>query len=323
LNVEQRQFAGAAPATLTLAFESFAYKSGVPAATDLLFDVRNPTLVRGPTLLGDPLRLGQILINLLSNAIKFTDRGFIRLEVDARDETADGLTLILAVRDTGIGMAPEQTARLFQEFTQADGSITRRFGGTGLGLAITKRLVTMMGGAIAVESSPGEGSCFSLTLRCPKAPAAPAAAPAQAFPELRALVVDDNDASRELICKLLAHLGVGRGDPGALQAAATGKDALARMTEAAGAGRPFDLLILDWVLPDLSGDALLREIGARGLPSPARTAIVSAFDMDVVRQSTALPPHCRVLPKPILAPTLATLVSLRQLSRLCYLKGQR
>ena len=116
-----------------------------------------------PNLIGDPLRLGQILINLVNNAVKFTEQGEVVVSVALEERVPDRVKLKVSVRDSGIGMTPEQTARLFQAFSQADTSTTRKYGGTGLGLSISKRLVEMMGGEIWVESNYGEGSTFLFT----------------------------------------------------------------------------------------------------------------------------------------------------------------
>ena len=115
-------------------------------------------------LIGDPLRLGQILTNLVNNAVKFTERGEIRLKAELMERTGDKCQLKFSVQDTGLGMTKEQTAKLFQPFTQADMSTTRKHGGTGLGLTISRRFVEMMGGQIWLESEPGEGSTFSFTV---------------------------------------------------------------------------------------------------------------------------------------------------------------
>src|SRR6185437_1793774 len=119
-------------------------------------------------VMGDPLRLQQILFNLLGNALKFTEKGWVRLTLERPDED----TLCLRVVDTGIGLTPEQREKLFQPFVQADNSTTRRFGGTGLGLSIVQRLAEAMGGSISVESAPGEGSAFTVTIRLDEAPSA-------------------------------------------------------------------------------------------------------------------------------------------------------
>jgi two-component system sensor histidine kinase/response regulator len=114
-------------------------------------------------LVGDPLRLNQILVNLGNNAVKFTRQGEIVLTTSVKDQSEDKVTLQFSVRDSGIGMTAEQQAKLFQAFSQADTSTTRKFGGTGLGLTISKRLVNLMGGEIWVESEPGKGTTFSFT----------------------------------------------------------------------------------------------------------------------------------------------------------------
>jgi two-component system sensor histidine kinase/response regulator len=129
---------------------------------ELLFDVA-PDVPR--YLVGDPLRVGQILLNLVSNAVKFTERGEVLVQVRVDGRNGDGTLLKFSVRDTGIGMTPEQTIRLFREFTQGDGSTTRKYGGTGLGLTISKRLAEIMGGKIWVDSVAGKGSTFSFTVR--------------------------------------------------------------------------------------------------------------------------------------------------------------
>ena len=143
---------------------------------ELLFDVTDPRLLgEGGALMGDALRLGQVLTNLLSNAVKFTHSGYVKLVIGVEARDAESETLRFTVRDTGIGMSKEEVGRLFQEFTQADGSTTRKYGGTGLGLTISKRIVDLMGGRIWVESTPGEGSSFIFTARFPltKPPAPP------------------------------------------------------------------------------------------------------------------------------------------------------
>lgn len=137
--------------------ETSVYDKGL----DLLLDVAPELPVR---FMGDPVRLGQILVNLVSNAVKFTDKGEVGLSVRLMEKNAEGLHLQFSVRDTGIGMTPEQTEKLFQPFVQADSTMTRRYGGTGLGLSICKRLVDMMKGRMWVESSQGNGSTFSFTV---------------------------------------------------------------------------------------------------------------------------------------------------------------
>ncbi|HEX5693256.1 MAG TPA: ATP-binding protein, partial [Arenimonas sp.] len=162
-------------------------------------------------LYGDPLRLGQVLTNLVGNAIKFTERGEVALAVELAGRTGARCALRFSVRDTGIGMNAEQRAKLFQAFTQVDGSTTRRYGGTGLGLSISKELVALMGGAIDVQSSPGEGSTFAFVIELDEAPDAPAPAPLPAgesavpdFGGRTVLVAEDNEFNQIIAQELLA-----------------------------------------------------------------------------------------------------------------------
>ena len=154
-------------------------------------------------LLGDPLRLGQVLTNLVNNAVKFTTHGEIRVKGELLERTGDKAKLRFSVRDTGIGMSPDQVAKLFQPFTQADMSTTRKHGGTGLGLTISRRLVEMMGGQIWIESTPGEGSTFIFTAWFGLGSASGKVVPAQLM-TLSALVVDDNPAARDILTEALA-----------------------------------------------------------------------------------------------------------------------
>ena len=152
------------------------------------------------SLRGDTLRLSQVLINLVGNAIKFTDQGGVTVHIDCLEHGADQAVLQFRIADTGIGMSAEQQAQLFQAFTQADTSITRKHGGTGLGLVITKRLIEKMGGTIAVDSTPEVGSTF--TFQLPLARGESAETP-QAVTNCRFLVVDDNELARRVLARLL------------------------------------------------------------------------------------------------------------------------
>ena len=211
------------------------------------------------SLVGDPLRLWQVLNNLLSNALKFTQHGRIELAVRllASDDAAGSVRLMFTVSDTGIGITPEQQARLFQPFEQADGSTTRRFGGTGLGLVISQRLVELMGGEIALDSTPGAGSVFSVTLpfarSCGPAAAHPPAAtlPAFAMEGLRILLVEDNAINVTLACTLLQRRGVG------VTVADNGQIALDRL-DADPDG--FDIVLMDLQMPVLDGLEATRKL---------------------------------------------------------------
>jgi signal transduction histidine kinase/DNA-binding response OmpR family regulator/HPt (histidine-containing phosphotransfer) domain-containing protein len=235
-------------------------------------------------LVGDPLRLGQVLANLCTNAVKFTERGEVELSFRALASTASEVTVEACVRDTGIGMEPEVQARLFQKFTQADGSTTRRFGGTGLGLAICKELVELMGGRIWVESSnPGQGTTirFSVPLRIDVQRPSPAADNLQEVGKLlqgvRMLVVDDNGPARQIVAEMLQVLHV------EVATAANGAEALAALARACAAGEPFDLMLLDWRMPDMNGDEVSRQLrqDARISPTP-KVVMVTAFGREDV-----------------------------------------
>ena len=212
------------------------------------------------TLLGDSLRLGQVLINLAGNAVKFTAQGEVLVAVHRLCDGPDGELLRFSVRDTGIGINPQQLENLFQPFHQADGTITRRFGGTGLGLAISRQLVEMMGGTLEVRSGEGQGTTFWFDLPCREAPALPVAS-APSTPETpsisgrRVLVVDDNATSRTILEALLQRLDlvVEQVDSGE-----TALEAIAR--ENALGGRGYDLVLMDWRMPGLDGIETTRRI---------------------------------------------------------------
>ncbi len=250
---------------------------------------------------GDALRLGQILTNLLSNAVKFTDRGHVTLTVSAQPRQ-EGVWLKLAVADTGIGMTATQLGRLFQEFTQADSSTTRRFGGTGLGLSISQRLARLMGGDIEVTSTPGEGSVFTLGVPLARAKVArPAerAAPAsgRTAGSLRVLVVDDHIEARETTMGLLRLMGVGQDAKagGCLDVAVSAHEALGHVDLA---GAPYDLILLDWAMPEPGGAGVLQAIQRKGLPS--QVVVVSAHGADLLKQDLQTQGAAGLLDKPLM-----------------------
>ncbi|WP_457424537.1 response regulator [Roseateles sp. P5_E7] len=194
-------------------------------------------------LRGDALRLQQVLVNLLSNAIKFTPTGHVRLRLAEQPaDSLDGVSLLITVQDSGVGMAPELVADLFREFRQGEPSIQRRHGGTGLGLAISRRLVELMGGSLDVRTQPGHGSCFEVKLRfLLDATAVP---PAPLRPR-RLLLAEARDDSRAATQTLLAHLGLDDGVAASVDVAST----LGALDAARHAGQGFDWLLLDWHLP--------------------------------------------------------------------------
>jgi len=204
-------------------------------------------------LLGDPLRLGQILTNFVNNAVKFTERGEIRLNIELLERTGDKVQLKFSVGDTGIGMTPEQSAKLFQPFTQADMSTTRKHGGTGLGLTICLRLVELMGGRIWLESQPGVGSTFyfNVWLEVSGTKGLGKIIP-EKLAKLRVLVVDDNPAAREILQEPLSTVAK------RVDAVASGKEALAAIKQH-DANEPYDIVFMDWRMPGMDGLPLYQE----------------------------------------------------------------
>ena len=249
------------------------------------------------TICGDPTRLRQVLTNLLSNAVKFTDQGevVVRVTLAATHETT--VALQFEVCDTGIGMSPEAQARVFDAFTQADGSTTRKYGGTGLGLTITRHLVMYMGGGLEVESTPGQGSTFRFTALLGKtAETAPVIAPLAGLQGRRVLVVDSHRTNRLVLQRLLTTWGVQHGS------AADSPAALHELGAAAAAGTAYDLAILALQLPSMDGLqlacaikanptlagvrlVLVAPLGQRGEGEAARTAGIQGYLTKPVRQA--------------------------------------
>ena len=269
LKVERRPFqlASVLEASLTYVGET-AKSKGVEVAVSAADDL--PAWVTG-----DSLRIKQILINLLSNAVKFTPRGSVKLTA----RRLEGVNLCFSVEDTGIGMTPEQLGRLFDAFEQADSSTSREYGGTGLGLAISRRLSLLMDGSITVESTPGEGSVFTLTLPLPEAPpqSEPArirSAASKRLAGLRLLVADDVEANRLIIDDLLQQEGA------QAEYATNGRDALDLL--ARHGSEAFDAVLMDVQMPVLDGLEATSEIRkcAPRLPVIGLTAHALADERD-------------------------------------------
>jgi len=223
---------------------------------ELLF-AEPPTLPR--SLVGDPLRLGQVLVNLGNNAVKFTESGEVIVSVEEIERSNDAILLRFAVQDTGLGMSEAELQRLFQPFTQADSTISRRFGGTGLGLAISHHLVELMGGRLQVESRLGEGSRFFFDIRFGLQPEVTgpgelAEERLERWRNARVLVVDDNASARRILMDMTRSLGL------AAEEATDGWAALRAVTTAAQGGRPFDLVLLDWKMPVMDGVECARRL---------------------------------------------------------------
>jgi len=220
---------------------------------------------------GDPTRLRQILLNLVGNAIKFTELGGVSVEVTLHpDSTEEVRRLHFEVADTGIGMSETVRGRLFEKFSQADSSITRRFGGTGLGLAICKQLVELMGGEIAVDSSLGSGSRFrfDVTLQPATNPTIERRVLPAKLAGLRVLVVDDVEMNRRILVRQLAAFGI------EAKSVDDGFGGMAELERAFHQGKPFDLVIIDQMMPGLSGEALVERI--RAVPYLAETKLLIA-----------------------------------------------
>jgi two-component system sensor histidine kinase/response regulator len=230
-------------------------------------------------LLGDPLRLGQILTNLVNNSVKFTERGEICVNVDLLEQTGEKCQLRFSVRDTGIGMNKEQAAKLFQPFTQADMSTTRKHGGTGLGLTVCRRLVELMGGQIWLDSEPGVGTTFTFTawLGVGQQKGSGTVVPDR-LTTLRALIVDDNAAARDIIDDLL------KGVVSQRDAVASAPEALAAVKQA-DADAPYDVVLMDWRMPGMDGLQAARALKTdASLRHPPAIIMVTAFGRDDVRE---------------------------------------
>jgi two-component system sensor histidine kinase/response regulator len=253
-----------------------ALEKGLDLKLDIADDVPQ-------ALVGDPLRLGQILINLLGNAVKFTDQGQVAISVSCLERSAGKVQLKVSVQDTGIGMTPEQAGRLFQAFTQAEGSTARKYGGTGLGLTIAKRLVELMGGSIHVESSPGVGSTFwfpawfGLDVQDDAASAGQTGhAPHMVMPGLhgaRLLLVDDNETDRHIATELLVGAGA------SVATTNNGREAFDMLSTDA-----YDLVLMDVEIPGMDGIEATRLILAEPRLAHIPILALTAHSMPQERQ---------------------------------------
>ena len=226
-----------------------------------------------PTQLrGDAGRIRQVLTNLVGNAIKFTDVGEVTVRVSCDMEEGQECELRFRINDTGMGISPEIQEKLFQAFTQADSSTTRKFGGTGLGLAISRQLVEKMGGKIGVESAIGKGSTFWFTVRLRKSSSLRSTSDSnQRLVNIRVLVVDDNAVSGQFIHEQIVAWKMRNG------VATTGSEALSHLHRAAKEGDPYSLGIIDQQMPDMNGMSLAREIKADSTISDIRLILLASF----------------------------------------------
>ena len=245
------------------------------------------------SLIGDPLRLGQVLINLSNNAAKFTESGEIVVGIEKVAESGKDIELHFWVKDTGIGMTPEQRNKLFQSFSQADSSTTRKYGGTGLGLAISKTLVEMMGGRIWVESEAGKGSTFHFTahLGLQARPMVRRMFHADELLGLRVLVVDDNASAREILSTMARNFGL------EVDVARNGGQALGMVESAEKKGLSYDVVLMDWKMPEMDGVECVRRLQAGHLTQAPAVIMVTAFGREEAMGSAD---HSGVLLKSIL-----------------------
>ncbi|MGE4297788.1 MAG: transporter substrate-binding domain-containing protein [Desulfovibrionaceae bacterium] len=234
-------------------------------------------------LVGDPLRLGQILVNLVNNAVKFTESGDIQVAVLKEKETQRTVTLRFTIQDSGIGLTREQIGKLFQSFSQADGTHTRKYGGTGLGLAICKRLTEMMGGSIHVDSTPGQGSTFTFTAVFGRGEDTKEKQyqPSLDLRHMRTMVVDDNATSREILTDALRTFTFN------VTAVDSGFAAIKEMEKAVLKDKPFELVLMDWKMPGMDGIETARTIlGNTHLPRAPQILMVTAYGREeIMRQA--------------------------------------
>lgn len=250
-------------------------------------------------LVGDPLRLGQILVNYSNNAVKFTERGEIIVSVRMEEETEEDVLLRFSVRDTGIGLTDEQIGKLFQSFQQADTSTSRKYGGTGLGLAISKKLANLMDGDVGVNSESGHGSTFWFTARLGKG-----IVKAKKYlpdPDLRGrqvLIVDDNEMSRHVLNEMLTGMTF------TVKEAASGKEALEKIKEASAAGNPYEVVLLDWQMPEMDGITTARAIRKLPIKQLPHMIMVTAYGREEIVKEASLEGLEDVLFKPVSASTM-------------------
>ena len=263
-------------------------------------------------VVGDPVRLRQIILNLVGNAIKFTEKGEVVLQASVVVNDDNGLTLQYSVRDTGIGIPPEKQNLIFEPFSQADASTTRRFGGTGLGLTISLRLIEMMGGRLWLESEPGRGSTFHFTAQLGRATGVLSSTPtidAALLENLPVLIVDDNETNRHILEATVKHWAM---KPACVSSA---REALVALNSANQTGRPFELMIVDCQMPDLDGFMLVEQIrntpslkppvtlmltsgGQRGDGARCKELGIAAYLIKPVLQSDLLEALVRVIAPP-------------------------
>ncbi len=254
------------------------------------------------SLVGDPLRLGQVLINLANNAVKFTEQGDIIVGVETVATAGEQVELHFWVSDTGIGMTEEQAAKLFQSFSQADASTTRKFGGTGLGLAICKNLLALMDGRIWVTSKPGAGSTFHCRARfgLQAHPRPRRMFRADELTGIRVLVVDDNASAREILSTMARTFGL------EVDMAWNGQQAIEMVGQSEKQALPYDVILMDWKMPGMDGVETVQRLHSTGLTRLPAVIMVTAYGREEALSSAAgrgVELHS-VLTKPVTPSTL-------------------
>ena len=281
-----------------------AHEKGLELAIFVEPDV--PSAVRG-----DPFRVRQVLTNLVGNAIKFTEEGDVLVHAGPDGDSDGALIVRFEVRDTGIGMSEEDQRSLFEAFSQADLSTTRRYGGTGLGLAICKQLVELMGGEIGVESEPGAGSTFWFTVRLEEQGDEARSKPASRanLKDMRVLVVDDNATNRKILHRQIEIWGMRDG------IAENAAQAIEMMRDALHSGDPYDLAILDMQMPDMDGLQLARHMKSDPELSRTRLVLLTSIGLDMGQEAREAGVDA-LLPKPVrqsrLYDTVATVMGARE-----------
>jgi len=232
-------------------------------------------------LIGDPLRLQQVIVNLANNAVKFTQSGSIQICVEQQSKNSQTNKLIFSVHDTGIGMSKAQQQGLFQSFTQADDSVTRKYGGTGLGLAISKQLTELMGGEISLKSTLGVGSTFSFSAVFEHAEQETETITTinrQVLTDLKVLVADDSDIARKVLIEALAYIEI------SADGVENGAQALTAVLAAENNGTPYDIVLMDWKMPKMDGIEAAKKIHAQAKDKHPHILMVSAYDKDEAKK---------------------------------------
>lgn len=244
---------------------------------------------------GDPLRINQILINLVSNAIKFTEQGHVLIGVEPATDNIGNQTptRCFYVSDTGMGIDETQIEKLFKAFSQGDASITRRHGGTGLGLVITRHLVELMGGKIDVQSEPGKGSTFRVSLPLPTGTLNPDKLPPPVLEGMRAIVVDDNPVVLHAVGEILNRFGM------STSTVSSGEEALLTIEQANASGKPYQMAFIDWKMPGIDGFDLISQLRKNVQNQELLYIMITGYDQNLVSEKIRDMQPMEILVKPI------------------------